>query len=74
MNDITLTTEFYALLAKKVFIEVRPIDDWDCWTYRVVLPDCMAPMFDASTSVNEYKSHQEALEAGIIDYYKNFAQ
>lgn len=59
--------EFYDLLSQRCLVEVRPIDDWSSWTFRITLEDCMAPMFIAYESSEEepYKDYETAMKAGI---------
>lgn len=48
---------------RKMLGEVRPIDDWNGWTFRVLLEDCWAPFFVAYQEYNEFKTFEEAEQA-----------
>lgn len=53
------------LIKNKVFVSVFPIDDWNTWAYNIYPEDIMPPFFKMPWNGMEYKSHDEALEAGI---------
>ena len=35
----------WLIVNKKIYIEIRPIDDWSWWFYRIYMEDCMSPFF-----------------------------
>lgn len=53
------------LREKKILVEVRPIDSWNCWSCAISMEDSMSPFFEAARSTIEYRTYYEALNEGI---------
>ena len=52
----------------KMIVIPFPIDSYDYWNFKLLIPDIMSPFFEQIPIVpEEYKSYEEALEAGM--YY-----
>lgn len=51
---------------KKMLGEVTAIDDWNSYTYGILMEDCMSPFFEVQTGINEYHTYHEA-ESALID-------
>lgn len=51
------------LIKQKIFVDIQPLDSWNCWVYQIIMEDCMSPFFVAYSSVNddlEFSSYNEA--------------
>jgi len=55
------------LREKKILIEVRPVDDWDCWNYQIAGEDFLSPLRVLLKRISEYPTYEEALEEGLKD-------
>ncbi len=64
-SDIQLMSRFLGYLDKKVLIEVKPIDDWNSWTYSIHCEDLMSPFYEAHRCEDEFKSYLEGLNHAI---------
>lgn len=61
--------------AKKFLIEVKPLDSWDNWIYKICEEDCCSPFFELTTNPElEFKTYEEALEAGIVHALKSLPE
>ena len=62
-------------LERKVWINIFPIDNWNSWTFDIVMEDCLAPFYTEFDGKElEFSSYEEAREAAIlkaIEEYKN---
>ncbi len=60
---------------KRALIQVIPIDDWDHWSYRILLPDRMAPFFEPDyDKFNGFPTYELALEAGLLEVLKHLSE
>jgi hypothetical protein len=51
---------------KKALVYVFPIDTWESFGYRLLLPDLMCPFFEVPNDY-EFTTYELALEAGVRD-------
>lgn len=62
-------------LERKIWISVFPIDNWNSWTFDIVMEDIMKPFYVCFDGKElEFSSYEEAREAAIlkaIEEYKN---
>ena len=56
----------WLIVNKKIYIEIRPIDDWSGWFYRIYMEDCMSPFFIANSQPT-YKNLPTTYEKCLID-------
>lgn len=49
---------------KRALVIVFPIDDWNSFGYRLLLPDLMTPFFEVPNDL-EFPTWEAALEAGV---------
>jgi hypothetical protein len=56
----------WLIVNKKIYIEIRPIDDWSGWFYRIYMEDCMSPFFMA-TGNSFYSNPPTTYENCLID-------
>ena len=45
---------------KKLLAEVKPIDDWNSYTFVIYGEDAMSPFFEIFTKYKEYNTYEEA--------------
>ena len=45
---------------KKLLAEVKPIDDWNSYTFVIYAEDAMSPFFEIPTKYKEYNMYEEA--------------
>lgn len=61
------------LLNQKIFVDVRPIDDWDTWTYVILAEDIMQPLYEIKPSPeSQWGNYDNALLAGIEHAVSDF--
>jgi hypothetical protein len=54
------------LLTKRFYLDIRPIDSWDSWTYIILAEDLMAPFFEIKPDGDqEWGTYKNALNAAI---------
>lgn len=52
------------LIEQKIFINIQPLDSWDCWVYEIVMEDYMSPFFIAYRSFDDdlqFSSYNDTL-------------
>lgn len=60
--------QMWLMASQIALVEVFPVDDWGSFSYRIALPDKMAPFFEPEYDRgNEFDSYEKALEAGIFE-------
>lgn len=64
------------LLNLNIFVEVKPIDDWDHWTYTVLLDGRpLHPFIEIKSPLEvEFDSYYDAMEAGLQVALTNLKQ
>ena len=50
---------------KKIYINVIPVDSWECWTYRILCEDIMSPFFVPFKIDEEFKTYDLAESAAL---------
>ena len=56
----------WLIVNKKIYIEIRPIDDWNGWKYRIYQEDCMYPFYMIAGN-SFYKNPPTTYENCLID-------
>lgn len=56
----------WLIVNKKIYIEIRPIDDWSGWSYRIYQEDYMSPFFMIAGN-SFYRNLPTTYEKCLID-------
>lgn len=55
----------YLRIKHRILIEIKPVDDWDNWTYDIYLEDIMSPFFKANPNMFEYDDYDHCFEMAL---------